>query len=86
MPANAKVRPALRPLHGRHSGAPVGDIASAIGEKFGAPTPIEQAVSDVIAELGEWAAGLAFDLTMDAPFTRESLGWVPSRTGIVASI
>lgn len=67
-------------------GVPVGDIASAIAEKYGAPTPIEQTVSDVIAELGEWAAGFALDLTMDAPFTRESLGWAPSRPGIIASI
>jgi len=29
----------------------------------------EQPVSDVIAELGEGAAGLALDITMDAPLT-----------------
>lgn len=66
-------------------GVPVGDIAAAIAEKFGAPAPVEQPVAGVIAELGGWAAGHALDVTMDAPSTRESLGWAPSRPGIIAA-
>ena len=68
------------------TGVPVGEIASAIAVKFDAPAPIEQPVAQAIAELGEGAAGFALDITMDAPFTRENLGWAPAKPGILDSL
>ena len=67
------------------TGVPAGRIAAAIAAKFGAPAPVEQPVSQAVAELGESAAGFALDITMDAPLTRESLGWAPTRPGILDS-
>ena len=56
------------------------------GGRAGVPAPVEQPVSEAIAELGESAAGFALDITMDAPFTRKSLGWAPTRPGVIDSI
>lgn len=58
----------------------VGEMATVISQKFGAPPPIAETVEAVVAERGSWASCAAYDQTMDAPFTRDALGWVPKMT------
>lgn len=67
-------------------GVAVGEIAAAVSRRFNAPAPVVQPLAEAVAALGDWAAGLAFDVTMDATATRRDLGWAPARPGILASI
>lgn len=66
-------------------GVVIAEVADAIAARYQAPAPVVRTVSDAVAELGGWAAGLALDQTMDAPRTRRSLGWLPLAPGAVAA-
>lgn len=67
------------------SGVAVGAIAGAVAARFGAPAPVVRSVAEAVADLGDWAAGLGLDQTMDAPRTRRSLGWHPQAMGVIES-
>jgi nucleoside-diphosphate-sugar epimerase len=67
-------------------GVPVGKIAGAISKRFASPDPVVMPVDVVIKELGSWAACRAYDQTMDAPFTRSALSWLPKQKGILETV
>jgi len=62
-------------------GVRVGDVAAVIARRHGAPAPVVRSVEDTVSALGGWAAGFALDQTMDAPRSREALGWTPEQPG-----
>ena len=68
------------------TGVAVGEIAEAVARRCRAPAPILRPVEQVVAELGDWAAGYALDQTMDAPHTRRALGWRPAQPTVIESI
>lgn len=68
------------------TGVPVGEIAAALAKRCRAPTPVTRPVDDAVAELGDWAAGYALDQTMDAPHTRQALGWRPDKPTVIEAI
>ena len=60
------------------TGVAVGDIADAIAACHKAPSPLQRPIEDAIAQFGAWAAGWAFDQTMDGTATRAALAWSPA--------
>lgn len=68
------------------TGVPVGEIVSAVSSRCRAPASVTRDLDEAVAELGDWAAGYALDQTMDAPHTREALGWRPDHPHLIDSI
>lgn len=66
-------------------GVAAGDIARHLASRFGAPEPVREPLEKVMTELGEWAECLTFDQTMEAPRSRDELGWSPARPGVLAA-
>jgi nucleoside-diphosphate-sugar epimerase len=76
-----------RDYHGvAQEGVPVGEIAIAIANRYGAPAPVRETVAQTITRQGEWARGYSLGQRMGAPFTRDSLGWRPCQTNILAQL
>lgn len=67
-------------------GIQVGEIASAISRRFESPDPVALPVDTVARKLGSLAACRAYDQTMDAPFTRSALSWLPEQPGILETV
>jgi len=67
-------------------GVPVMEIARAVARRYRAPDPVVVPVETAIAELGNWAAGLALDQTMAAPRSRRDLAWEPTQPGVLGTL
>ncbi|MDF1792850.1 MAG: NAD-dependent epimerase/dehydratase family protein [Thalassobaculaceae bacterium] len=65
------------------TGVAVGAIAGAIARRAAAPGPVVRSVEDAMAALGDWAAGLGLDQTMDCPGTRQALDWRAEMPGVI---
>jgi nucleoside-diphosphate-sugar epimerase len=68
------------------AGVPVGAIANAISRKYNSPSPVVKTVEEIVDDIGSWAACRAFDQTMDAPNTRDALGWNPKKLDILKAL
>jgi nucleoside-diphosphate-sugar epimerase len=59
----------------------VGDIVVAFANRFASPPePIVRPIDDVIAEVGDWAAGAVLDQQMSADRLTDATGWRPTHT------
>lgn len=68
-------------------GVPVGQVVNAINRRFGLQTrPFVRSLSDVIEEQGDWAEGPTLDQQMSSAKIRQTLGWRPAFTDVIAEI
>lgn len=66
-------------------GVAVGSLARAVAQRFGvADTIVVKSVDSVVAEMGDWARGLAYDQRMLGELARDELAWRPKYLDAVA--
>ena len=66
-------------------GVPMRDIAEVIGRRLGLPT-VSQTPDEAADQFGWIGMFAALDATASSAWTREQLGWEPTRPGLIADL